>query len=102
LGDRAGVRWIVARQDPFSRALPETIEAENQPVTRIGEKKRGEITLRAIVMGDNPRALLEGSGGSTQIVGRGDEVAGSRVQEIGPSAVFLGDGRRIRLDEERR
>lgn len=53
--------------------------------------------VRAIVLGDPARALVE-EGGSVRVVGIGDRVGNAQVLHIDAAAITLSDGTRLPLD----
>lgn len=64
--------------------------------------KRHQPTVRAIVTGARPMALLSFDDGSTRIVAPGDAIDASRVARIEANAVVLFDGQHLRFSEELR
>lgn len=60
----------------------------------------GNLAVRAIVLGERSRALVE-EGGNVRVVGIGDAVDGLTVTEITASGIVLSDGSRVPLAEGR-
>ena len=91
---------LPAISDPFVRPIVEPVPASHlghPGLTRSPSIPRDAPTVRAIVTGGEPRALLE-NGAVTLIVGIGDRVGEATVRAITDDAVSLDDGRHLRLE----
>jgi len=90
---------IHPHSDPFARALP---AGRERKVARVSPTpKKSDVRVVAIVMGHVPHALLTIEGGTTQIVGLGDAIEGTRVVSIAADMVVLSDGRRLQFSENK-
>jgi hypothetical protein len=80
-------------RDPFvPLQIDDTLAAQSAVPPSVGGAR-----LRAIVLGDQARALVE-IGGSVHVVGVGDRVGSVQVLQIGANALTLSDGTRLELD----
>jgi hypothetical protein len=62
---------------------------------------QGDVVVRAIVVGDPARALIE-SGGSIRVLGIGDRLGDLRVREITSAGVVMSDGSHLLFEGEQR
>ena len=98
LGDAGVPRGeLRLRADPFSRVLP--IAPQARMFRPVLVKKKQDLRIVAIAFGTRPHALVSLPEGSTQIVGVGDAIEGTRVLSILANAVVLFDGRHLSFTE---
>lgn len=95
---RTPVYDVRPHADPFARALPAVTEAKVQRRGTPPKKKR-DVRVIAIVMGAQPHALLSLDSATTQIVGIGDAIEGTRIASIASGVVVLADGRRLQFSD---
>jgi hypothetical protein len=99
-GGAVAGHFALPTPEPARRAAPIVVPRDPfispPPVNTVGA---GALTLRAIVTGEPPRALIE-EAGQARIVAPGDEVAGSRVRSIGNGTLQLEDGTQLVLAPE--
>jgi hypothetical protein len=74
---------VVVRRDPFDGVAA-------------AQALSGTVIVRAVMLGDVPKALVESGGGPT-IVGIGASLAQSTVTSIAQDGIRLADGRVFRL-----
>jgi hypothetical protein len=96
--DRVLVREFRPHSDPFARALP---SLGDRKIARAPmPPKRRDARLVAVAIGATPHALLSLESGTTQIVGVGDAIEGTRIVSIAADRVVFADGRRLTFSEK--
>jgi hypothetical protein len=93
----AGSPWkerpIVVSRDPFLAPVKHVAFSQPLQVRSVDPP----LVVRAIVVGENSRALVE-AGGATRLIGVGDRVGSLRVMAIRIDRIQLSDGSTALLD----
>ncbi len=112
-------RWVVAHAHPLPDAGQVTVSApsdgipfpqinvERDPFVPLvsdaafGRAAGGAVVIRAVVVGDDPRALVERKG-EVRVLAIGDAVGTQRIVAIDALGIILGDGTRLTVEKELR
>ncbi len=111
IASAAQTQPVGASQEPF--ALPEAfrfpqLEATRDPfvpgraiLTSSSETRSSAALVHAVVLGTNPRALVE-AGGTVKILAIGDSIEDATIASIDANGVTLSNGTRLVLEESER
>lgn len=94
----AALRHPASLPTPLPPLAVPTVDVERDPfISDRPPGPAGQITVRAIVLGASPKALVD-EGGDERIVGVGDAIAGGRITGMSSDGIALDDGRHIPFD----